>query len=245
MSLQPTLHRAMILAAGRGQRLATITATTPKPLIRVGGYALIDLALEQLQAAGVTDLVVNTHHLAERVEDHVRRWNMPGLHISREAELLDTGGGVARALHWLGLTPFYVLNSDLVWLDTPGRALQRMAQAWDDGRMDALLLLAPTVSISGYIGPGDFAMLPDGRLARRQPSTMAPFVFTGAQILAPRAFTGAPDGPFSLNHIYDRAASRGRLYGIRHEGSWIDAGTPERLHLASEAMVHTRQGSLW
>jgi MurNAc alpha-1-phosphate uridylyltransferase len=235
---------AMILAAGRGSRLAAITATTPKPLIKVGGYALIDLALEQLQAVSVPRVVVNTHHLAERVEDHVRRWQLPQLRISREEELLDTGGGVRRALPWLGLGPFYVVNSDLVWLDPPGRAMRRLADAWDDSRMDVLLLLAPAVNVEGYSGPGDFAMLSDGKLVRRAPSTMTPFVFTGAQILAPRAFIGSPQDAFSLNRIYDAAALRGRLYGLRHEGDWIDAGTPERLHLASEAMIHLRQGRL-
>lgn len=238
-------QRGMILAAGRGQRLASITATTPKPLIRVGGHALIDLALEQLQSVGVREFVVNTHHLAERVEDHVRRWRLPNLRISREAELLDTGGGVAHARRWLGITPFYVLNSDLVWLDTPGTALRRLAEAWREDRMDVLLLLVPTVNVDGYKGPGDFAMMPDGQLQRRQASTMAPFIFTGAQILSPRAFAGISDGVFSLNRIYDRAAANGRLYGLRHEGDWIDAGTPETLHLASEALLDARQGSLW
>ncbi len=241
----PPPHRAMILAAGRGKRLASITATTPKPLIRVGGIALIDQALTQLQAVGVTDYVVNTHYLAERVEDHVRRWKVPRLHISREPELLDTGGGVARARRWLGLTPFFVLNSDLVWMGPPGRALQRLADAWCDRTMDALLLVAPTVAVRGYNGPGDFTLGPEGRVQRRLPGTMTPFVFTGAQILTPRVFVGAPPGPFSLNRIYDQAAARGRLFGIRHEGDWIDAGTPERLHLASEAMIHSRQGNLW
>ncbi len=245
MSHRPPPHRAMILAAGRGTRLASLTATTPKPLIHVGGVPLIDLAREQLEAAGVSDFVVNTHHLAERVEDHVRRWRLPCLHLSRESELLDTGGGVARALPWLGLTPFYVLNSDVVWLEQPGRSLRRLAEAWRDEAMDALLLLAPTVNAKGYDGPGDFTMQPDGRLQRRIASTLAPFVFTGAQILAPRAFVGAPEGPFSLNWVYDRAAERGRLFGLRYEGDWIDAGTPERLHLAGEAMLHERQGTLW
>lgn len=245
MSLRPPPHRAMILAAGRGTRLASLTATTPKPLIRVGGMALIDLARRQTQAAGVCEYVVNTHHLAERVEDHVRRWQVPRLHISREDELLDTGGGVARVLPWLGLTPFYVLNSDAVWLEPAGRSLRSLADAWREDRMDALLLLAPTVHAKGYDGRGDFTMQGDGRLARRIPATLAPFVFTGAQILSPRAFVGAPQGAFSLNRIYDRAAECGRLYGLRHEGAWIDAGTPERLHLAGEALLHERQGTLW
>ena len=245
MSLCPPPHRAMILAAGRGTRLASLTATTPKPLIRAGGHALIDLALQQLQAAGVREYVVNTHHLAERVEDHVRRWPVSCLHLSRERDLLETGGGVARALRWLGLTPFYVLNSDVIWLDPPGRSLLRLAEAWQDDRMDVLFLLAPTVKAQGYDGRGDFTMQPDGRLVRRPASTLAPFVFTGAQILSPRAFVDAPAGAFSLNRIYDRAAERGRLYGLRFEGDWIDAGTPERLHLASEALLHARQGTLW
>ncbi len=240
-----TPERAMILAAGRGSRLATLTAATPKPLLRVGGRALIDLAHDQLQAVGVTHCVVNVHHLADQVEDHVRRWDRPCVVISREAELLDTGGGVYRALRWLGINPFFILNSDLVWLGEPGRALHRLAEAWDAARMDVLLLVAATVQAKGYTGPGDFTMAADGRLTRRTPATMAPFLFTGAQIAHPRAFIGAPAGPFSLNWIYDRAAEGGRLYGVRHDQIWIDAGTPERLHLASETLIHARQGVLW
>lgn len=240
-----TPDRAMILAAGRGERLATLTAATPKPLIRVGGQALIDMARDQLTAVGVREVVVNTHHLGEMVQDHVSRWTEPRVIVSHEEELLDTGGGVRRALRWLGLNPFYVLNSDLVWLGRPGRGLERLAHGWRHGEMDVLLLLAATVDAKGYTGPGDFIMAADGRLQRRQPATMAPFLFTGAQIIHPRAFSGAPDGPFSLNWIYDRAAEQGRLFGLRYDSPWIDAGTPERLHLAGEALHETRQGRLW
>ena len=245
MPLVPPPHRAMILAAGRGVRLAQLTATTPKPLLQIGGTALIDLAREQLQAAGVTEFVVNAHHLAEQVADHVRRWDLPRCRISREEELLDTGGGVARALPWLGLTPFYAINGDVVWLGPPGRAQKRMAAEWREDAMDVLLLLVPTVAAKGYSGLGDFEMASDGRLSRRQPPKMAPFVFSGCQILHPRAFIDAPRGVFSLNRIYDRAAQRDRLFGLRYDGEWIDTGTPERLHLAGRTMVNARQGSLW
>ncbi len=245
MPSQYTPDRAMILAAGRGTRLATLTAATPKPLIRVGGQTLIDMARDQLTAAGVREAVVNTHHLGEMVQDHVGRWTAPRAIVSYEEELLDTGGGARRALRWLGLNPFYVLNSDLVWLGRPGRGLERLADRWCNADMDVLLLLVATVDVKGYTGPGDFTMVADGRLQRRQQGTMAPFLFTGAQIIHPRAFTGAPDGPFSLNCIYDRAAEKGRLYGVRYDSPWIDAGTPERLLLAGEALHDVRQGRLW
>jgi len=237
--------RAMILAAGRGTRLATLTASTPKPLLRVGGQALIDMARDQLNAVGVRDAVVNVHHLGELVEDHVRRWTAPRVRVSREEVLLDTGGGVCQALRWLGINPFFVLNSDLVWLGRPGRGLQTLADGWRNGQMDVLLLMVSTVDVKGYGGPGDFTMAADGRLQRRRQATMAPFLFTGAQIIHPRAFIGAPKGAFSLNWIYDRAAAEGRLFGLRYDNPWIDAGTPERLHLAGEALHDARQGRLW
>jgi N-acetyl-alpha-D-muramate 1-phosphate uridylyltransferase len=236
--------RAMILAAGRGTRLAGLTAATPKPLLRVGGRSLIDLAREQLLAADVGEIVVNVHHLGDQVEDHVRRWPAPRVRVSRERELMDTGGGVYCALRWLGISPFYVLNSDLVWVGRPGRALRNLSASWRQADMDVLLLVVSTIDVKGYDGQGDFTMAADGRLARRERGTMAPFLFTGAQIIHPRAFVGAPAGPFSLNWLYDRAAERGRLFGLRHDGSWIDAGTPERLHLAGEAMIDARQGTL-
>lgn len=245
MSQERAPDRAMLLAAGRGERLATLTAATPKPLIRVGGQALIDIAREQLLAAGVRETVVNTHHLGEMVQDHVQRWRTPRVTLSPETELLDTGGGVYRALRWLGINPIYVLNSDLVWLGKPGQGLQVLADGWRSESMDVLLLVVATVDVKGYTGPGDFTMSADGRLHRREQSTMAPFLFTGAQIIHPRAFIGAPQGPFSLNTIYDRAAEQGRLFGLRYDSPWIDAGTPERLHLAGEAMHDARQGKLW
>lgn len=245
MTAERKPDRAMILAAGRGSRLASLTVSTPKPLLRVGGQALIDIARDQLNAAGVRETVVNVHHLGEVVEDHVRRWSSPQVRISRETELLDTGGGVRQALPWLGLNPFYVLNSDLVWLGRPGRGLSILADGWRNAQMDVLLLLASTVDVKGYNGPGDFTITADSRLQRRQPATMAPFLFTGAQIIHPRAFTGAPAGAFSLNWIYDHAAAEGRLFGLRYDNPWIDAGTPERLHLAGEALHDARQGRLW
>jgi MurNAc alpha-1-phosphate uridylyltransferase len=238
-------NRAMILAAGHGRRLAGLTTTTPKPLLRVGGRALIDLARDQLLAAGVYEIVVNTHHLADQIERHVSAWSTPHVRLSREEELLDTGGGVAQARRWLGINPFYVLNSDLVWLSKPGRALLNLARAWKTGQMDVLLLAVATVDVKGYIGQGDFAMAADGRLTRRTEGTMAPFLFTGAQIIHPRVLAKAPAGKFSLNLIYDQAAAAGRLYGLRHDSPWIDAGTPERLNLAGEALADARQGELW
>ena len=236
--------RAMILAAGRGTRLATLTASTPKPLLRVGGQALIDMARDQVVAAGVREAVVNTHHLGEMVQDHVARWSEPRAILSHEEELLDTGGGVRRALRWLGLNPFYVLNSDLVWLGRPGRGLSILADGWRSESMDVLLLVVATVDVQGYDGPGDFTMTADGRLTRRQQATMAPFLFTGAQILAPGAFAEAPEGAYSLNRIYDLAQAKGRLFGVVHSGGWADVGTPRRLADARNAADIGRQRTL-
>jgi MurNAc alpha-1-phosphate uridylyltransferase len=146
--------------------------------------------------------------------------------------VLETGGGVVRALPQLGDKPFLVVNSDSVWLDGPSPALERMRRLWDGRRMDALLMLYPTAVASGYSGTGDFFMDAGGRLARRGEKSVAPFVFTGVQILHPRLLEGAPEGKFSLNILYDRAREKGRLFGLRHDGEWYHVGTPELLKSA-------------
>lgn len=240
----PALHsavpdRAMVLAAGFGKRLRPITATVPKPLVRVAGVPLIDTALDRLAAVGVRDVVVNTHYLAELIESHLEDRRQPRIHISREPEILETGGGVRRALPQLGPAPFYVVNGKVMWLNGKIDALLRMAQAWDDAAMDALLLLHPTVGGVGYSGPGDFFLDQLGRPRRRRAWEVAPFLFTGIQILHPRLFDGAPDGAFSLNLLYDRAIEAGRIFGIRHDGEWYHVSTPRQL---AEVEAHLRHG---
>jgi MurNAc alpha-1-phosphate uridylyltransferase len=228
----------MVLAAGRGERMRPLTDHTPKPMIEVEGQPIIDRILDRLAEAGVEDVVVNLHHMGDVLERHLEGRVAPRLAFSREAERLETGGGVRKALPLLGPDPFFVLNGDVVWLDGKTPALARLAAAWDDRTMDALLLVQPTVRAGGYDGPGDFALCPLGRLRRRRDLEIVPYVFAGVQILHPRLFAGAPDGRFSLNLLYDRAERAERLAGLRHDGAWFHVGTPEQLAAANDAIVH-------
>jgi N-acetyl-alpha-D-muramate 1-phosphate uridylyltransferase len=232
MSDQPPIKpkRAMILAAGLGKRMRPITVTTPKPLVEVGGRALIDRVLDRLERAGVDEVVVNVHYLADLVGVHVARRPQPAILISDERErLLDTGGGIANALPKLGPAPFYVMNSDSFWIEGARPNLDWLAAGWRDDRMDALLLVAATVRTIGYSGGGDFRMDPAGRLVRRPEREVVPFVYAGAAILHPRLFADAPQGAFSLNFLFDRALDAGRLYGVRLDGLWLHVGTPEAI----------------
>jgi len=230
--------RAMMLAAGLGKRMRPLTATTPKPLIEVAGRALMDHGLDRLEAAGVEEVVVNVHYLADLVEVHASRRERPRVHVSDErGTLLDTGGGIAKALPLLGPEPFYLVNSDSFWIEGVSPNLARLASAWDETRMDGLLMLAATVPAVGYDGPGDFMLDGDGRLSRRPASKISPFAYSGAAILHPRLFEGAPEGRFSLNLLFDRAIEAGRLFGVRMEGVWLHVGTPEAIREA-EAAIH-------
>lgn len=231
-------ERAMVLAAGYGQRMRPLTLTRPKPLIEVAGKALIDYGFERLRAAGVTKAVVNVHYLAEQIEAWAGRQTGPSIEISDERrELLDTGGGIAHALPLLGERPFFVVNSDSFWVDEGEPALDRLRTAWDEGRMDCLLLLSKLERTVGYDGGGDFVRDDTGRLARR--STVpdgVPLVYSGAYLVAPRLFAGAPRGKFSMNLLWDRAIAAGRLFGIAHTGRWLHVGTPEAIPLAEAAL---------
>jgi MurNAc alpha-1-phosphate uridylyltransferase len=220
----------MILAAGLGKRMRPITVTTPKPLVEVAGRALIDHGLDRLERAGVETVVVNVHYLADLVSTHVARRRRPAVVVSDERDrLLDTGGGIAKALPKLGAEPFYLLNSDSFWLEGVRPNLDWLAAGWQDGAMDALLLVAGTVDAVGYAGRGDFRMDPAGRLIRRAEREVAPFVYAGAAILHPRLFADVSRDPFSLNLLFDRAMENGRLFGVRLDGLWLHVGTPEAI----------------
>ena len=225
----PVPTRAMVLAAGLGSRMGALTEDRPKPLIRVGGRALIDHALDRLQAVGVGDVVVNLFYLADHIRDHLAGRSAPATQYSEETERLETGGGVTNALGLLGDEAFYVVNADAFWLNGSMDALGRLAASWDDETMDGLLLLHSTVDAYGYDGRGDFLCAADGRLTRRPESEVAPWLFTGIQILHPRLFRDAPEGAFSLNLLYDRALEAERLFGVVHDGEWFHVGTPEGL----------------
>lgn len=221
----------MVLAAGLGKRMRPITATVPKPLIEVAGRALVDHALDRLETAGVETAVVNVHYLPQLMRAHLaRRRRPPETIVSDESDkLLDTGGGIRKALPLLGDEPFYLLNSDSFWIEGARPNLRWLAGAWDDTRMDVLLLLAPTVRAVGYRGRGDFLMDASGRLTRRPEREVAPFAYAGTAILHPRLFDGAPDGAFSLNTLFDKAIEAERLFGVRLDGLWLHVGTPEAI----------------
>jgi MurNAc alpha-1-phosphate uridylyltransferase len=220
----------MVLAAGLGKRMRPITVTTPKPLIEVGGRTLIDHGLDALERAGVAQVVVNVHYLADQMQSHLARRRRPTIVISDErARLLDTGGGIAKALPALGEEPFYLLNSDSFWIEGARPNLDWLASGWCDAEMDVLLLVAATVRSIGYDGRGDFRMDPAGRLVRRAERDVAPFAYAGAAILHPRIFAGCPSGPFSLNRLFDKAASDGRLFGVRLDGLWLHIGSPQAI----------------
>jgi N-acetyl-alpha-D-muramate 1-phosphate uridylyltransferase len=228
----PAPAAAMVFAAGLGTRMRPITNTLPKPLVRVGGRALIDHTLDRLAAAGVERAVVNVHWLADQIVDHLRGRERPRIVISDERE--DQGGGISAALRHLGDEPFYVCNTDAFWLEGPRSNLLRLAQAWDPERMDALLLVAATATSVGVDWPGDFSMDADGRLTRRKERVVAPFVHSGFGIVKPELFASETREVYPLAPILFDAAERGRLYGLRLEGVWLHVGTPEAIGEAED-----------
>jgi N-acetyl-alpha-D-muramate 1-phosphate uridylyltransferase len=230
---------AMVLAAGLGTRMRPYNGHLPKPLVEVSGKALIDYSLDRLAEAGVTRAVVNVHHLADALMQHLTARKQPHIVISDErAALLGTGGGIAKALPQLGGGPFFLVNSDTLWLDGVRPNFVRLGETYDPASMDALLLLAPTAGSIGYSGRGDFAMSADGRLQRRAEKEVVPFVYAGAAVLSPELFAGAPTGAFSLTRLFDAATDKGRLFGLRLEGVWMHVGTPEAV-AAAEAALQT------
>ena len=231
-------HTAMIMAAGLGKRMRPLTATRPKPLIEVGGKALLDHVLEKLRAAGVRKVVVNVHYLADALEAHLAsRAHGLDVVISNERDLLlETGGGLVRAAPLIDADPFLALNSDNLWVDGPADTLKLLASHWDDAKMDALLLLVPLARALNHKGMGDFHMTRTGRLRRRQRSHVAPFVFTGIQMMSKRLLRDAPEGPFSTNILWDRAIEEGRCFGAVHQGLWFDVGTPTSIGLTEAAL---------
>lgn len=231
----PVPDRAMVLAAGLGTRMRPLTDSRPKPLIEILGRPMIDRVLDRLADAGVERAVVNLHHHADMLERHLAGRERPRIIMSDErAALLDSGGGIVKALPHLGAAPFFVMNADTLWIEGLRPNLLRLAAHFEPARMDALLLLASTTGSTGYDGRGDFLLDPDGRLARRPERGVTPFVYAGAAIMRPELFADAPEGAFSLNRLFDRAIGQGRLFGLRLEGLWMHVGTPAAIAEAEE-----------
>lgn len=229
---------AMIMAAGLGKRMRPLTATQPKPMVRIAGRALIDHALDRLVDAGVSRAVVNVHYLADALEAHVLSRNHPAITISDErGALLETGGGLVKA--WKeGMLPdpFYCLNADSIWLDGPNNAFADLSNHWDEARMDALLLVVPHARARNFAGPGDFKLDPIGRISRRMHGRVAPYIYTGIQLVSHRLLRDAPEGAFSTNILWDRAIEEGRLFGSVLTGEWLEVGEPKHVQ-ATEAYL--------
>jgi MurNAc alpha-1-phosphate uridylyltransferase len=221
---------AMVLAAGLGKRMRPLTASQPKPLVRVNGKALIDYSLDGLASAGVARAVVNIHYLPDALEAHLAaRKQGPAITVSDERErLLETGGGMVKAAKLLP-DPFFCLNSDNIWLDGPQSVFRELSTQWDAERMDALLLVVPHTRAFNYQGKGDFHLDPLGRVRRRSPGRIAPFIYTGIQLVSHRLLRDAPEGPFSTNLLWERAIADERLYGLAHTGLWCEVGEPSAI----------------
>jgi MurNAc alpha-1-phosphate uridylyltransferase len=229
---------AMIMAAGLGKRMRPLTATRPKPLIEVNGKALLDHVLEKLHAAGVEKIVVNVHYLPDALEAHLasRDHGLDFLISDERKLLMETGGGLVKAAPLIDSDPFLALNSDNLWIDGPADTLKLLASQWDASRMDALLLVVSQARALNHRGLGDFHMDRTGRLRRRERSHVAPFVFTGIQMVSKRLLRDAPEGPFSTNLLWDRAIEEGRCFGAVHQGLWFDVGTPQSIRMTETAL---------
>ncbi len=235
-------HKAIVLAAGLGKRMLPITATLPKPLVKVAGQSLIDFALDRLHEAGIETVVVNVHHFADMLEAHLRTRSVPRILVSDERDaLLETGGGVKKALPLLGDEPFITFNSDSLWIEGNEPNLKRLVKAWNPERMDILMLVAPLSTSIGFEGPGDFHMDDSGRLRRRGTDPGAPFAYAGVAIVKPELVHGAPDGAFSANAFYDRAIAKERLYGLCMEGQWLHVGEPQAIAEAEQCLAATKR----
>lgn len=226
----------MVMAAGMGKRMRPLTASQPKPLVRVAGKPLIDHTLDRLSESGVSRAVVNVHYLADALEAHLAERKQPSIIVSDEREqLLETGGGMIKAQPHLP-DPFFCLNSDNIWLDGPVSAFHDLSKRWNPDIMDALLLVVPHARALNFRGPGDFHMDAQGLLRRRLGGRIAPFIYTGIQLVSHRLLREAPDGKFSTNILWSRAIEEGRLFGTSFTGMWFEVGTPQAIEPTESAL---------
>lgn len=213
----------MVFAAGFGTRMGALTAYRPKPLIPVARRTLIDRALDLANGAGCDPVVVNLHYLGQQIADHLA--GRP-VHLSWERDLiLETGGGLRQALPLLGAGPVATLNPDSVW--TGPNPLVRLADHWDERRMDGLLMVAPVEAVYPQGGRSDFSMVPGGRLSRHSETGGPGFVYLGAQIIRTGGLAAIGVPAFSLNRLWDVMIADGRAFGLLHPGGWCDVGRPE------------------
>tara|TARA_R110002110_G_scaffold18250_1_gene76847 strand:- start:356 stop:1051 length:696 start_codon:yes stop_codon:yes gene_type:complete len=229
----------MIMAAGLGTRMRPLTDDRPKPLVEVAGKAMIDHCFDKLGEAGITRAVVNVHYLAEMMEAHLAALPHPiSIRISDErALLMETGGGLVQAETMIPESPFFCINSDNLWTDGPVNSLHQLAAAWDEQRMDALLLLVPRTMAQNYRGTGDFHLDAEQRISRKLPGQEAPLIYSGIQLLSKRLLRDPPEGPFSTNILWERAIGEGRLFGSVHQGEWFEVGSPEAIAPTEAALA--------
>ena len=233
---------ALVLAAGLGTRMRPLNDRLPKPLVPLAGRALIDHVLDRLTAAGVPRAVVNVHYKSDLIEAHLAARTAPLILISDERdEVLDTGGGARKALPLIGPGPFLIHNSDSLWIEPGVSNLVKLCAFFDPEQMDALLLLADRTTCLGFTGRGDFNMAVDRLLARPAKGETVPYVFAGVSIASPRLFEDTPEGPFSLNRVWDRANARGRLFGLPLVGTWMHVGDPQAVADAERLILHDQQ----
>ena len=238
------INSAMVMAAGLGKRMLPLTNDRPKPLVMLGGKTLIDHSLDKLREAGIMDVVVNVHYLPEMVEAHLASHASDmNVQVSDEREqLMETGGGIFKALPMLDKDPFYCVNSDNIWTDMGGNSLKKLSQAWNDEAMDALLLVVPREQAHNHKGAGDFYLDDGGRLERRGERTSAPYIYTGIQLVSHRLLRAPPSGAFSTNILWTRAIEEGRLHGLIHAGEWFDIGSPEAIAPTEARLAELAQG---
>lgn len=236
-----TPKKAFVLAAGMGERMRPLTNECPKPLLKVGGKTMLDHALDSLAKVGVSEVVVNTFYLASMIEDHLSTRKSPKIIISRETKLLNTGGDVNRMIDFFDNKPFYVLNSDVVWTDGKKPVMTALADAWDSSEMDLLLLLHPLENIQSYAGSGDYYLSEDSDrpVFAKSNGKTANYIFAGPRIVHPRLFLEAPEGAFSFLELFHKAEQKGRLRGLRHDGTWHHISTPEDFIKANQFVIPT------
>ena len=233
------VRTAMIMAAGLGNRMRPLTETRPKPLVEVAGKAMIDHCLDKLAEAEIATAVVNVHYLADMMEAHLARISSPiSIRISDErGQLMETGGGLVQAEPLIAEDIFFCINSDNLWTDGPVNSLHRLAEAWDDEQMDALLLLIPRITAHNYQGSGDFHLDDDRRISRKRPDQPAPLIYSGIQLVSKRLLRDPPAGPFSTNIFWERAIGEERLFGLIHQGEWFEVGSPEAIAPTEAALA--------
>ncbi|WP_017965984.1 nucleotidyltransferase family protein [Rhizobium leguminosarum] len=239
-----TIRQAIVLAAGLGTRMRPITDTIPKPLVKIDGKPMIDYALDCLVAAGIERAVVNVHHHADQMLEHLGNYHGLDILISDERDaLMNSGGGLAKGLRLLDRDNIFVMNADLFWIgEQPGRPtnLQRLAGFFDADRMDMALLCVGIEDTTGHNGKNDFSLAADGRLTRYRDDPSNPVVYAGAIVMNPSLLDDAPKDAFNLNIYFDKAIARGRLFGIVLEGHWLTVGTPDAVGEAEETIRRLR-----